>query len=108
MTRPLYCDESIWIPVADGLSRRGWSVHTARDEGTLGESDREQLRYAVEREWILLTFDDDFLSLVEGEEMEHSGMIYVRQAGRRIGDVVKVVDEHLQNRSEDAPPVQYL
>ncbi|MDV7349665.1 hypothetical protein DJ71_27050 [Halorubrum sp. E3] len=108
MTRPLYCDESIWIPVADGLSRRGWSVHTARDEGTLGESDREQLRYAVERDWILLTFDDDFLSLVEGEEMEHSGMIYVRQAGRRIGDVVKVVDEHLQNRSEDAPPVQYL
>ena len=108
MTRPLYCDESIWIPVADGLSRRGWSVHTARDEGTLGESDREQLRYAVERDWMLLTFDDDFLSLVEGEEMEHSGMIYVRQAGRRIGDVVKVVDEHLQNRSEDAPPVQYL
>ncbi|TKX44634.1 MULTISPECIES: DUF5615 family PIN-like protein [Halorubrum] len=108
MTRPLYCDESIWIPVADGLSRRGWSVHTARDEGTVGESDREQLRYAVEHDWILLTFDDDFLSLVEGEEMEHSGMIYVRQAGRRIGDVVKVVDEHLQNRSEDAPPVQYL
>ena len=108
MTRPLYCDESIWIPVADGLSRRGWSVHTARDEGTLGESDREQLRYAVERDWMLLTFDDDFLSLVEGEEMEHSGVIYVRQAGRRIGDVVKVVDEHLQNRSEDAPSIQYL
>ena len=108
MTRPLYCDESIWIPVADGLSRRGWSVHTARDEGTLGESDREQLRYAVKRDWMLLTFDDDFLSLVEGEEMEHSGVIYVRQTGRRIGDVVKVVDEHLQNRSEDAPSIQYL
>ena len=108
MTRPLYCDESIWIPVADGLSRRGWSVHTARDEGTLGESDLEQLRYAVKRDWMLLTFDDDFLSLVEGEEMEHSGIIYVRQAGRRIGDVVKVVDEHLQNRSEDAPSIQYL
>jgi predicted nuclease of predicted toxin-antitoxin system len=108
MTRPLYCDESIWIPVADGLSRRGWSVHTARDEGTLGEPDREQLRYAVKRDWMLLTFDDDFLSLVEGEEMEHSGVIYVRQAGRRIGDVVKVVDEHLQNRSEDAPSIQYL
>ena len=108
MTRPLYCDESIWIPVADGLSRRGWSVHTARGEGTLGEPDREQLLYAVERDWMLLTFDDDFLSLVEGEEMEHSGVIYVRQAGRRIGDVVKVVDEHLQNRSEDAPSIQYL
>ena len=40
--------------------------------------------------------------------MEHSGMIYVRQAGRQIGDVVKVVDEHLQNRSEDDLSVQYL
>jgi len=46
--RPLYCDESIWIPVADGLRRRGWTVHTARDRETLGDPDREQLRYAVE------------------------------------------------------------
>lgn len=57
--RPLYCDESIWVPVADGLRRRGWIVHTARDEGTLSDPDREQLRYAVENDWLLLTFDDD-------------------------------------------------
>ena len=50
MTRPLYCDESIWIPVADGLRRRGWTVYTARDEGTLGDPDQEQLRYAVEND----------------------------------------------------------
>ncbi|ELZ40575.1 hypothetical protein C463_14735 [Halorubrum californiense DSM 19288] len=108
MTRPLYCDESIWIPVADGLRRRGWTVHTARDEDTLGTADREQLRYTVENDWILLTFDDDFLSLVKGRELPHRGLIYVRQAGRQIGDVVKVVDEHLQNRSEDNVSIQYL
>jgi len=44
MTRPLYCDERIWIPVADGLRRRGWTVHTTRDEGTLGDPDDEQLQ----------------------------------------------------------------
>jgi predicted nuclease of predicted toxin-antitoxin system len=108
MTRPLYCDESIWIPVADGLRRRGWTVHTARDEGTLGESDRKQLRYAVENDWLLLTFDDDFLSLVEGQGLEHRGLVYVRQAGRQIGDVVKLVDEHLQSRSKDDQSIQYL
>jgi CBS-domain-containing membrane protein len=27
--RPLYCDESIWVPVADGLRRRGWTVYEA-------------------------------------------------------------------------------
>ena len=43
MTRPLYCDERIWIPIDDGLRRRGWTVHTARDEDTLGDLDDEQL-----------------------------------------------------------------
>jgi len=106
--RPLYCDESIWIPVADGLRRRGWTVHTARDEGTLGDPDREQLQYAVEHDWLLLTFDDDFLSLAEGQGLEHSGVIYVQQAGRQIGGVVKVVDEHLQYRAEENQSIQYL
>jgi hypothetical protein len=42
--RPLYCDESIWIPVADGLRRRGWAVLTARDKERLGDSDRGRAR----------------------------------------------------------------
>ncbi|MFB6189176.1 MAG: DUF5615 family PIN-like protein [Halapricum sp.] len=104
----MYCDESIWVPVADGLRNRGWTVRTARDEGTLGDPDRDQLRYAVENDWVLLTFDDDFLSLVEGEGLEHAGLIYVRQAGRKIGDVVKVVDAHLEQRSEDDYSIRYL
>jgi len=108
MTRPLYCDESIWMPVADGLRRRGWTVRTARDERTLGDPDYEQLRYAVANDWLLLTFDDDFLSLVEGDGLEHRGLIYVRQAGRQIGDVVKAVDEHLQNRPDDDRSIAYL
>ena len=106
--RPLYCDEGIWIPVADGLRRRGWTVYTARDEGKLGDPDREQLAYALENDWILLTFDDDFLSLVEGVGLEHAGIIYVRQAGRDIGDVVKAVDSHLETRDEADREIEYL
>ena len=74
--RPVYCDESIWIPVADGLGRRGWTIHTARDEETPGDSDREQLRYAVENDWLLLTLDNDSLSLVEGQRLEHRGFLF--------------------------------
>jgi len=108
MTRPVYCDESIWIPVADGLRRRGWTVHTAKGEETLGDPDRQQLAHAVDNDWILVTFDDDFLSLVEGEGLEHTGLIYVQQAGRKIGDVVKTVDTHLEQRSEDDRSIHYL
>lgn len=106
--RPIYCDESIWIPVAEGLRRRGWDVRTAREENTLGDPDREQLTHATDNGWILMTFDDDFLSLVEGEGLDHAGLIYVRQAGRKIGDVVKVVDGHLEQRSDGDRDIQYL
>lgn len=68
--RPLYCDESIWVPVADGLRRRRWDVRVARDEGMLGEPDRTHLTLVVEHDWILVTFDDDFLSLVEAERVD--------------------------------------
>ncbi|MFB6211010.1 MAG: DUF5615 family PIN-like protein [Halobacteriales archaeon] len=105
--RPLYCDESIWIPVADGLRRRGWTVHTARGEGRLGDSDRDHLSYALEQNWIVVTFDDDFLSLVEGAGLEHAGIVYVQQAGRDIGDVVKAVDAHLESRSDDDRGIHY-
>ncbi|MEF8786825.1 MAG: DUF5615 family PIN-like protein [Haloarculaceae archaeon] len=108
MSRPLYCDESIWIPVADGLCRRGWTVYTARDEGTLGDPDRDQLRYAAQNNWILVTFDDDFLSLVEGEGLDHTGLIYVQQANRKIGDVVKAVDGHLEDRNPEDSSIEYL
>lgn len=105
--RPLYCDESIWIPVADGLRRRGWTVSTARDENRLGDTDREHLSYATDNDWILLTFDDDFLSLVEGAGLDHAGIIYVQQAGRDIGDVVRAVDEHLETRDVDDRGIHY-
>ena len=105
--RPLYCDESIWIPVADGLRRRGWTVHTARDEGRLGGPDREHLSVALENDWILVTFDDDFLSLVEGSGLDHAGLIYVQQAGRDIGDVVKAIDGHLENREQGDRGIHY-
>lgn len=108
MTRPLYCDESIWLPVADGLARRGWTVHTVRDEQRLGDTDREHLRYAVENDWILLTFDDDFLSLVEGQGLDHAGILYVQQAGKQIGDVVKTVDAALDAADDELCDVRYL
>jgi predicted nucleotidyltransferase len=60
----IYADENVWIPVAEGLRRRGWEVTTAVKAGTLGDSDREHLRFAAEEGWTLLTFDDDFLSMV--------------------------------------------
>lgn len=61
----IYADENVWIPVVEGLRRRGWAVTTAIEAGTLGDPDRDQLAYATANGWVLLTFDDDLLSLAE-------------------------------------------
>ena len=53
----------------DFVDAGGQSTRPRR--GDLGDPDGEQLRYAVENNWILLTFDDDFLSLVECQEFGH-------------------------------------
>ena len=98
----IYADENVWRPVVEGLRRRGWDVTTALDEGMLGRSDREQLRYAAGNGWPLLTFDDDFLALVtsESEHLDHAGVIYSSQHRRDVGELVRRIDGALQ-RNED-------
>lgn len=105
--KEIYCDESVWMPVAKGLRQRGWKVKTAHEEGTLGDTDREQLELAKKKKDILLTFDDDFLSLVEKEDLEHSGIIYVSQSNKKIGDVVKKVDKCL-NKNPELNHIEYI
>ncbi|MEF8843194.1 MAG: DUF5615 family PIN-like protein [Haloarculaceae archaeon] len=98
----VYADENVWMPVVEGLRRRGWSVTTAMDEGTLGDADAEQLDYAASNGWPLLTFDDDFLSLVESGEFErdHAGIVFVSQHGCDVGELVRRIDAALE-RSAD-------
>jgi hypothetical protein len=55
-----------------------------------------------------MTFDDDFLSIVDHEGLDHAGILYVRQADRQIGDVVKAVDAHLSERQSDDRSITYL
>lgn len=98
----IYADENVWKPVAEGLRRRGWEVTTAREEGTLGRSDREHLDYAAERDWTVLTFDDDFLSLVDAGEFgeNHSGVVYISQHRKDVGERVRRIGTVLERNRE--------
>lgn len=106
--RPLYLDESVWIPVADGLRRRDWEVHTAREHGLLGEPDAVHLALALEHDWILFTFDDDFLALIKAEGHDHAGLIYTDQSHKRVGDVVKALDAFLDGLDSEWRGIHYL
>lgn len=51
----LYLDEDVDVLVAELLTKRGYSAITARDTGTLGQEDSQQLEYAVRQQRALLT-----------------------------------------------------
>jgi predicted nuclease of predicted toxin-antitoxin system len=82
-----YTNESVNLAVAEGLKRRGVKVITARDAGNLGLSDDEQLEYAKRGNLVIITHDDDFLSLAMG--LEHKGIVFVHQQKYSIGDLIR-------------------
>ena len=82
-----YTDESVNVAVAEGLKRRGVQVISARDADNLGLSDKEQLEYATKKNLVIVTHDDDFLSMAM--EFEHKGIVYVHQQKYSVGDLIR-------------------
>ncbi|HET7323293.1 MAG TPA: DUF5615 family PIN-like protein [Halococcus sp.] len=92
----IYADENVWKPVVAGLRRRGWDVSSVFEEGTTGASDREHVERAAANDWVLLTFDDDFLSLAAEPVIDHAGIVYIEQYGKDVGELVQRIDAALR------------
>lgn len=82
-----YTNESVSVAVSEGLKRRGVNTISARDAGNLGLSDEEQLAYASKNNLVIVTHDDDFLSIAI--ELEHTGIAYVHQEKYKVGDLIR-------------------
>lgn len=82
-----YINESVSVAVSEGLKRRGVKAISARDAGNLGLSDEEQLAYASKNNLVIVTHDDDFLSMTL--ELEHNGIAYVHQEKYKVGDLIR-------------------
>ena len=82
-----YTDESVNVVAAEGLKRRGVNALSARDAGNLGSSDQEQLAYARKKNLVIVTHDDDFLSMAM--EVQHKGIVYVHQEKYSVGNLIR-------------------
>lgn len=83
MFASLYTDEDMSALVATLLKSRGLDITTVPEQGTLGNSDREQLEFATSLNRCLLThnrvdFEKLHLQYVR-ENKQHSGIIIVPQ-----------------------------
>lgn len=98
--RRVYADENVWIPVVEGLRRRGWDGTSALEEETLGATDLEHLEFATERGWAVLTFDDDFLTVIDERDVHQAGVVYTSQHGKDVGELVRRIDATLANNAD--------
>ena len=92
----LYTDEDITDRLSSLLRERGFEAASALNEGTAGLSDEDQLVYATERRWTLLTYNrDDFLALARrwhDAGREHGGIVISRQFSlQELGELLRQV-----------------
>ena len=92
----LYTDEHITDRLASLLREQGFEATTVLDEGTVGLSDEEQLAYATQRSWTILTYNrDDFVLLARqwhDAGREHAGVVISRQFRlRELGELRRQV-----------------
>ena len=85
----LYLDEDVNVLVADLVRGHGFAATTARDAGLLGESDAQQLEYAVGQRRAFMTHNrGDFAALSREYQVTgrtHWGLILaIRRPPREI------------------------
>jgi predicted nuclease of predicted toxin-antitoxin system len=79
----LYTDEDVTDRLAVLLQRRGYEAVSVGAAGTKGLPDEEQLAFAAERRWTILTYNrKDFVLLARrwfAAGREHAGIVLSRQ-----------------------------
>ena len=72
-----YTDEHIHPGIAKALRQSGIDVLTAQQAGMLGIDDETQLQFSTSQSRVILTQDEDFLSL--HWKMKHTGIAYAHR-----------------------------
>lgn len=90
----LHLDENVDHAVAHGLRLRGIDVTTSTDADLIGDTDDEQLSYALRENRVIFTQDQDFLRHHQAGT-EHAGIVYSRQGARSVGEIVRFL--HFMN-----------
>ena len=85
------------------LAAKGKQIVSVRAEGLAGRQDREILRHAHGRGWVVVTHDSDFGSLAIRIGEPYTGIIYLRPGHIAPSFVLKML-EALETASLDAVP----
>jgi len=82
-----YLDENVANEVAAGLCTRKIMAMTTPEADHMGWSDEEHLIFAREQKWVLVTQDDDLLTLAR--KIEHGGIAYYKPQTRSVKRILQ-------------------
>jgi len=85
-----HLDESMPNAVAAGLLERNRDCSVSKEVGLVGATDHEQLAFAKLDQRVIVTRDQDFLSIA-AQSTDHAGIVYWTQK-RHLGQLVRELD----------------
>ena len=97
MTLRLYMDHNVPDSITEGLARRGVDCLTALADGTHQLEDELLLRRATDVDRVLVTMDDDFLSIAAqwvSSGRRFTGVIYAHPLEITIGQAIRDLELH--------------
>jgi len=100
----LLADENIHPEVIGALRAAGGDLRSVRTEGLAGKDDREILRHAHSRGWVVLTHDSDFGTLAIRKGEPYTGIIYVRPGHIAPEFVLEIIEAVKTLPVEPSPP----
>ncbi|MEG4284724.1 DUF5615 family PIN-like protein [Microcoleus sp. A006_D1] len=83
-----HLDENVKSAVARELRRRSIDVTTTIEARLLAESDELQLAFICAQKRVIMTHDDDFLTIASLSSV-HPGIAYCKQGTRSIGQIIE-------------------
>jgi hypothetical protein len=83
-----YLDENVANAVAEGLRHRGIDVITTPEAGHKGWNDLDQLTFALSEQRVLVTEDDDLLSIASAG-VEHAGIAFYPPRSRTVKLIIR-------------------
>lgn len=82
-----HLDEHVSGAIARGLRLHGIDVTTTSEAGLIGATDTEHLAYALSDQRVIVTQDEDFLSLAAATT--HGGIAFCRAGTRSVGEIIR-------------------
>ncbi len=98
-----FLDEDVDVDLVRGLKEHGFEAYSVRDVGRRSMSDEDQLRFAAERGWTLVTHNVQDFKKLHGqwlnEGRDHAGIIVSKRVD--VGRILRALLNLLNQVSAD-------